>query len=247
MKLLHKQLKQLIKEELSKFLMETMIKPSDLTKRVMNDPNVNPKLKAKLQKALKEDDLESIKQALELIGGLYPEYSEEAFFTDPNTLDPEYEVKYENMQLFRPLTKLLFVNSKESIEKAIALGSSNPRKKSDLIHLVSSRPKKEFDHTIHEFVLNLHPDFMDYIKAKHPEWEVDNFSGMFGKTNQRNDFLAKIHDGKHPYHLITYDVPSKNDIEIGVHTGFRNRKPERNPIKRKKGSTGLWSIADFSE
>lgn len=92
--------------------METMIKPSDLTKRIMNDPNVNSKLKTKLQKAFKEDDVESIKQVLELIGGLYPEYSEEAFTTDPNILDPEYEVKFKNNRMMQPLTDLLFVNSK---------------------------------------------------------------------------------------------------------------------------------------
>lgn len=242
MKLSNKQLKKIINEELDKFLMETMIKPSDLAKRIMNDPNVNPKLKTKLQKAFKEDDVESIKQVLELIGGLYPEYSEEAFTTDPNILYPEYSVKYENMQLFEPLRKLLFTNSIESIEKAIALGSSNPRKKSDLIYLVSSRPKREINHTTHEFVLNLHPDFMDYIKVKHPEWIIG------GLESKRDKFLEKIYDGKDRYHWITYDVPSKSDITIGVHTGFRLRNPERNPIKTKRkarGLGGLWSIADF--
>ena len=172
---------------------------------------------------------------------MYPEYSEEAFNIDPYVLSPEYEVKFKNNRMMITLSKLLFVNNKESIEKAIAMGSSNPRQKSDLIYLVSSRPNKELNHTTHEFVLNLHPDFMDYIKVKHPEWIIG------GLDSKRNKFLEKNHYGKHPFHLITYDVPSNNDIKIIIHTGFRNRNPERNPIKRNKGKTGLWAIADFSE
>ena len=90
MKLTNNQIKKIIKEEINNVMKETMISPSDFHLKILEDPNVNPKLKYLIKTGLEDKNYEMVKQGLELLGMLNPEYKE-VLGMDPRMFTPEYE------------------------------------------------------------------------------------------------------------------------------------------------------------
>ena len=102
MKLSTKQLKQIIIEELRSVLKETMIDPTYLTKRALEDSQVNEKIK----NLLRQDDPELRKQGLDLLGMMYPDdYSFEEI--DSHQSSKEYEKDFgDTMKINRDVAEL---------------------------------------------------------------------------------------------------------------------------------------------
>ena len=94
MKLTIKQIKQIIKEEINNLMKETMIGPSDFHLEILEDPNVNPKLKYLIKTGLEDKNYEMVKQGLELLGVLHPEYKE-VLGMDPKAFTPEYKTAFD--------------------------------------------------------------------------------------------------------------------------------------------------------
>tara|TARA_R100000388_G_scaffold53040_1_gene39456 strand:- start:245 stop:865 length:621 start_codon:yes stop_codon:yes gene_type:complete len=94
MKLTNKQLKKIIKEEFYNIIKETMIKPSNLVQKILDDPKVNSRVKEKVKVLFDAGDEEATKQALELVAVFHPEYTEEINSIIPGTLGSEYKVQY---------------------------------------------------------------------------------------------------------------------------------------------------------
>ena len=94
MKITNKLIKQIIKEELDSVMKETMIKPSNLVQKILDDPKVNSTVKEKVKVLFDAGDEEATKQALELVAALHPEYAEEIDSAVPGTLGSEYKGQY---------------------------------------------------------------------------------------------------------------------------------------------------------
>lgn len=91
MRITNKQIRQIIKEELTKVVKETMISPSgELQDKIMNDPNVHPMIKS----LLNTGDIENIKQAIELLKTVDPAYAQELENVELNTFAPGYEENF---------------------------------------------------------------------------------------------------------------------------------------------------------
>ena len=96
MKITNKQIKQIIKEELDSVMKETMIKPSNLVQKILDDPKVNSRIKEKVKKLFDIGDEERTKQALELVAAFHPEYAEEIDSTIPGTFSSDYKEKFDS-------------------------------------------------------------------------------------------------------------------------------------------------------
>ena len=94
MKLTNKQIKKIIKEEINNLMKETMIGPSDFYLEILEDPNVHPKLKYFIKTGLEDKNYEMVKQGLELLGVLHPEYKE-VLGMDPKVFTPEYKSAFD--------------------------------------------------------------------------------------------------------------------------------------------------------
>ena len=90
MKLTRKKLRQLI--------IETMISPNNLADQILQDPQVNSKIKTNLQTALENNDQATVNSMLMLVSSLYPEYTAEIDMTNSETMMPEYHKEFEKTQ-----------------------------------------------------------------------------------------------------------------------------------------------------
>ena len=95
MKLTNKQIKKIIKEEIKNVMQETMISPSDLYIEILEDSKVDSKIKNLLKTALEEKNFKNAKMALEMIGTLYPEYSQ-VLGMDPVIFTSQYKSGFDD-------------------------------------------------------------------------------------------------------------------------------------------------------
>lgn len=87
MKLTRKKLRQLI--------IETMITPSSLLQRILQDNQVDPRIKSQLQSAINDGNHSSINQLLQYVAALYPEYIDEIDTTATDIMMPDYQEKFD--------------------------------------------------------------------------------------------------------------------------------------------------------
>ena len=102
MKLTTEQLKKIIAEELRSVLQETMVDPTYLTKRALEDPQVDERIKD----LLRQKDSKLRKQGLDLLGMMYPDdYPFEEI--DSYQGSEEYEKTFgDTMKINQDLSKL---------------------------------------------------------------------------------------------------------------------------------------------
>jgi hypothetical protein len=181
-------LKQIIIEELNNVMKETMISPSDLAQRAMNDPNVSEKIKAQLQDGIDNNDPTIIKQTLELLGALYPEYADEAFTTNPEVTGEKYKAEFDAADQ-RGKRSAFGVQSMEYIKKLI-----EPFKEelSDVILHGGMSPSGTYDVTIRSKNLKALRDL--YYHARRRENMIIDYTNEFGALGSRERY--KVYDIK---------------------------------------------------
>ena len=81
---------KLTRRKLRQLIIETMITPSNLLQRILQDPQIDTRIKSQIEIALSDNDQESIKQLLQYVAALNPEYTQEIDTTQTSMMMPDY-------------------------------------------------------------------------------------------------------------------------------------------------------------